>query len=185
MRQREYVGAQVDAARDESRLCGRLEISREQHASRPGSDSHGERAVVARAAARLDGRPQGLDPEIARVQRRSPRALLPDLHSARQRRGAHGIEARIVARAKRKPEHADGDAGQHRGNPAAMIEICVGDDEQIEAPDAEGRERGHHHAAPEIDSIRCRKPGIDEHGAKSSLHEQRVALPDVEGDEPR
>ena len=65
-----------------------------------------------------------------------------------------------------------------------MIEIRVARGHDVETRDAERDEGRHHHAPPEVDPGE-RAAGVDEQRAAPALHQGRVALPDVEGDEAR
>ena len=183
--QREDVGAQVGPARDERRLGVRFEIAREQHATRAGRDADGERARVPRAVARPGRRPQRLDQQISRSQRWRLRAPLGDLDPVGRCDGEQRAEGRVGASAVGQPERRDGDVFEHGRNTAAVIQVGVRHDQQIQASDAERRERGSHHASPQIDTIGRRRSRIHEHGAAPPLHQQRVALPHVEGHQPR
>ncbi len=181
----EHVRAQIGPARDESRLGLCLEITRKQHAARAGRDADGERARIPRAVARSGRRPQRLDQQVSHAQRRRLHASLGDLDPMSLCGGQQGAEARIRASPVGQPERRDGDLLEHRRNPSAVIQIRVGHDQQIQALDSECRERGNHHASPQIDTIGRRHPRIHEHGAAPPLDQQRVALPHVEGHQPR
>jgi len=61
-----------------------------------------------------------------------------------------------------------------------VVEIRVARGDDVEAPDPEGDEGRHHHAAPEVGAVGQCRPAVDEERPASALHDDGVALPDVE-----
>lgn len=66
-----------------------------------------------------------------------------------------------------------------------MVEVRVARDHEVEALDAEGRERGRHHRAAEIEATGERRAAVHEERAFAALHEHRVARAHVEDHEAR
>jgi len=185
MRQHEHVGAQLGAGRCERPLGVGLEIPHEQHAPLIHLDAQGERAIVARSAAVRARRPEGHHAQVPGRERRIPEAALAHRHARPSRGGAQRGEVRGGAPSRRQPDLAHRQRVEHRGQASAVVEICVARHQQIEAAHAERTQRGHHAAAPEVRASRQRGASIHQQAAAQPLHDQRVALSDIERHESR
>lgn len=180
--QREDVGAQVGAARDQGGLGGGAEVAREQHAEPAGLGAHDERrVVVGNRAGEIRRRPERRHDQVAGARRRRSRAALDDRYAARARGRAHRFELRVAFRAERQPDLGDVDGGQHRGRTAPMVDIRVRHHEHVHPPDAERAERRHHHIAPPVE-LGERAACVHEERAALALDQRGVALPHVEED---
>jgi hypothetical protein len=180
VRQREQVGAQVRAARDQAGLCPRAEIAGEQDADAGDLDAHDQRRVVVRhGAGEAGGRPERRDEQVPELRRRRSRAAFAHPHAPRARRRAQRREVRIAERAERQPHLADLDGAEHRRRAPAMVDIRVRHHQQVEAPDAERAERRRHRVSAAV-QLRERSTRIHQQRAARRLHQRRVALTDVE-----
>ena len=182
-------GAELRAARrHEAELARALEIAREQQAPTARVHPHHERGVVAPGRAADARRPERLDADVAELEHRLARRALGGRHAARGGDLEQLAEAGLGARAGREPEARDGQRAQHRHEPAAMVEVGVARDHQLEAPHAERTERGQHHALARVEAARASaavegRSAVDQERRPPALDDRRVALSDVEVDD--
>jgi hypothetical protein len=176
----EDVRPQIRRAAQQAGLRRRLDVTRQQQALAGDLDAHHQGAVVARNRGRRRRRPQRGDREIAETARRVAGAALPD----GKRVGAGGLaqrgEPRLGARAAGNPQSADGERLEHGRNAAAMIQIGVGREQQIEMRHAERTQRRNHGAAPEIGPAGHGHARVDEQRRAPALHQRRISLTHVE-----
>ncbi len=137
----QHLGGQRRRAGDERRLGARLHVAGEQHApTPPRGERHTqhERAVVRAPVLRADARrPEHLEEQIAHLQRGiAERGLLHDCPAAGGRCHQR-CEGRTGGAAGWQPDAFDRQLGQHRREPAAMVQIGVTGYHQIELRDAE------------------------------------------------
>ena len=180
----QQLGCEGRAAGEERRLGRRLDVAGEEDARLLALDAHAEHegaVVVAEAAGRLaPGRPERLDAEIAGGEGGIARAVLLEGDAATARHFDQRREARLGEAARGQPEPGHAQRLEHTHEAAAVVEVRVARRDHVEAPDAERRERGHDHTAPEVGAVRQRRPAVDEERAAPALHDDRVALAYVE-----
>jgi hypothetical protein len=185
VRDEQHVRAQVGAGGDEPRLRGAAHVAREEHAAAARLHADHERAIVARRRPDARQRPERRDAQVAEHRRSVPRAALEDRRARTPRRLAEGSEVRIRAAAPGQPHGSDGQATEDGREPAAVVEIRVARDHEVQALHAEGCERGRHDRAAEVEAARERRAAVHEDRALPPLHQHRVARAHVEDHETR
>jgi hypothetical protein len=185
VRQQQHVRAQVRARGDELRLGGAAHVAREEHA--PASRLHAdhERAVVAPSRPGVHRRPERHDAQVAEHGRHVPPTALEDGRARAARRLAERREVGIRAGTPGQPDGSHRDPPEQPGEAAAVVEVRVARDHEVEAFDAERRQRRGHDGAAEIEAAGERGAGVHEDGARAPLHQHGVARAHVEDDEAR
>ena len=174
----QQVRAQVGPARHELALDAGAHVAGQQSARARGvHPQHEGRLVAARGGVRR--RPEGRHHEIAQARRRAARAARLDGDAARPGHGQQGLQGRILLRAEREPQGAHIERAQHRGGAPAVVQVGVGDGEDVQALDAQGRQGGRHGVAPAVDAGK-RPAGVHQDRPAPALHEGRVSLADVQ-----
>ena len=177
VRDLEDVGAQVDAAGEHACLGGRAQVAGEQDPHAALGHPHDQRQVVGLGGRRRDlrGRRQDLQrraahgPDVAGHQHLAPRA-------GPLGEGVEGGQP-VVGRGQRAGgDRADVAALERTGQPAGVVGVEVGQQDQRQRVDAEPVE-----AAVDRADLGA---GVDEHALPGSGgHDQPVALSHVTGDE--
>ena len=93
---------------------------------------------------------------------------------------ANAAESGLVARAVQQPQLAHRNRAQYRWQTAAMVEVGVGRNGEIQLANPQRRQRGKHDARAEIEAAAQRRPGIDQDRGIEALGDQGIALPHVE-----
>ncbi len=133
---------------------------------------------------RLRRRPQHLDPQVPQRERRLPGRQLAHARARLACGVANGGEGRIAGGARRKPHGGDRNRTQHGGHAPAVVQVAVTDRQGVEPPDPQGAQRRHHRVATPVDVGEARSR-VHEQRSPASLDQEGVALPHVEGHQPR
>ncbi len=175
------VGSQIRSGRQQRGFARGLEVAGNQHASTACVHAHDERALVAGSRPAFPRRPQRDDAQIPHAPRGIPAPFLADRHARGARGAPQRVEGGIPEPRWRQPQRVHPERVQHGHRAAAVVQIRMGDDEEIETAHAQGAQRRHHAPAAQIGTSGKRRPGVDQHRGVSTLNERGVPLPDVQG----
>ncbi|PRY42123.1 hypothetical protein LY71_11871 [Geodermatophilus tzadiensis] len=173
------VGAQVDAPVEDAGLRRRAQVAGEQHADPPLGDPHDRRQVVGLGGRRGDLRRRGEHLQ----HRRADHPPVPRPQHLPPRTGPVGGPVErgcpLLGRRERAGgDHADVPPAERAGQPADVVGVEVREQHQRQPVDAQPVQAAVHRA-----DVGAR---VDEDGLpRSRRHDQRVALPDVAGDQDR
>jgi hypothetical protein len=185
VREQEHVRAQVRPRGEEPRLGGAAHVAREEHAPVARLHADHEGAVVASSRPGVRRRPERHDAQVTEHGRHVPRAALEDRRARTARRLEEGREVGVRAGAPGQPDGSHRDPPEQPGKAAAMVEVRVARDHEVEAFDAERRERREHDGAAEIEAAGERGARVHEQRARAPLHQHGVARAHVQDDETR
>ena len=165
---------------EQGALAARADVAGQQQSPPPACQRNFEhqRALV-------DGRgdatrrPQRAQQQIAHLLRGRAQAALGYLRAVGAGGGAQFGQGGIAAPARRQPQRRGGNAAQHTGQPAAVVQISVAQHRQIQAADAQRAQRGQHAECAVIRPVRPGRARIYQHGGAAALHQHGVAVPHI------
>ncbi len=181
--EQQHLRSQLQAAGEERPLLGPREVAGQQDAPACDLDAKHQGAFVANRRPEAGRRPQHLHPGTGDRERRSAEPRRLHAHVPRPSDVEELPEGRIAGVGEPEPLARHG--AQHGGKPTPVVRVGVARHDQVEATHAERRQCREHDAAPAIEAPGRGGASVDEEVGPAGLHEDGVALADVQEHDTR
>ncbi len=169
------------AALQEERLAARAQVARQQQGHAAPVEAQHERLVVG-GQRRPRRRPEHGEERVSQPDPLTGGERAPGHPRAGQRR--HRVE-RPDGRAAALPELAHPEAREHRGQPARVIDVPVGEGDDVQVTDRPIPEKRREHALAHVEPARPARAAVHQHAwPVGQLDQDRVALAHVEEGHP-